>query len=65
MTTFSTHDEVREADGYKFSSATMALVLGDHAGTHVDAPKHFDAKPGAASIIESMLETAAAAAPMR
>src|SRR6516162_5066323 len=36
ITAFSTHDEVREADGYKFSSATMSLALGDHAGTHVD-----------------------------
>ena len=42
---FATHDEVRVADGYGFSSATMALVLGDHAGTHVDAPKHFNADP--------------------
>jgi kynurenine formamidase len=50
ITTFGTHDEVREADGYKFSSATMSLALGDHAGTHVDAPCHFDARPGAASI---------------
>ena len=56
ITTFSTHDEVRDAEGYKFSSATMALVLGDHAGTHVDAPKHFDAKPGAASIDQMPLE---------
>jgi kynurenine formamidase len=56
ITTFSTHDEIRDAEGYKFSSATMALVLGDHAGTHVDAPKHFDAKPGAASIDQMPLE---------
>ena len=32
ITAFSTHEEVREADGYKFSSATMSLALGDHAG---------------------------------
>jgi len=38
---FATHEEVRVADGYGFSSATLALVLGDHAGTHVDAPRHF------------------------
>src|SRR5215470_11781882 len=56
ITTFSTHDEVREAEGYKFSSATMALVLGDHAGTHVDAPKHFNADPKAKSIDEMPLE---------
>ena len=57
VTPFGTHEEVREADGYKFSSATMALVMGDHAGTHVDAPKHFDADPEAKSIDEMPLET--------
>ena len=41
ITPYSTHDEVRVADGYEFSSATMALALGDHAGTHVDAPSHY------------------------
>src|SRR4051812_27468627 len=56
VTAFATHDEVRVADGYGFSSATMALVMGDHAGTHVDAPKHFNADPNAKSIDEVPLE---------
>ena len=56
VTAFATHDEVRVADGYGFSSATMALVMGDHAGTHVDAPKHFNADPKAKSIDEVPLE---------
>ena len=56
ITPFATHDEVREADGYGFSSATMALVMGDHAGTHVDAPKHFNAEPSATSIDQVPLE---------
>jgi kynurenine formamidase len=56
VTPFGTHDEVRVADGYQFSSATMALVIGDHAGTHVDAPLHFDARPGAATIDQIPLE---------
>ena len=56
ITTFSTHDEVRTADGYRFSSATMAMVLGDHAGTHVDAPKHFNADPKALPIDQVPLE---------
>ncbi|MBI36335.1 MAG: hypothetical protein CL568_01970 [Alphaproteobacteria bacterium] len=56
VTEFSNHDEVREADGYKFSSATLNLSLGDHAGTHVDAPCHFDASPDALSIDETPLE---------
>lgn len=53
---FSTHDEVREVDGYKFSAATLFLAMGDHAGTHVDAPCHFDARPGAKSIDQMPLE---------
>jgi kynurenine formamidase len=57
ITPYSTHDEVRVADGYEFSAATMALALGDHAGTHVDAPCHFDARKGARSIDEMPLET--------
>src|SRR6202521_1113671 len=56
VTPYSTHDEIREADGYEFSAATMALAMGDHAGTHVDAPCHFDARPGAGSIDEIPLE---------
>jgi kynurenine formamidase len=56
VTKFGTHDEVREADGYKFSSATMAIVMGDHAGTHVDAPCHFNADPSAPSIDQMPLE---------
>jgi kynurenine formamidase len=57
ITPYSTHDEVRVVDGYEFSSATMALALGDHAGTHVDAPCHFDARTEARSIDEMPLET--------
>ena len=57
VTEFSTHDEIREADGYEFSSATLSLALGDHAGTHVDAPCHFDASPDALSIDQIPLET--------
>jgi len=56
ITPFGTHQEIREADGYKFSSATLSLAMGDHAGTHVDAPVHFDARPGARSIDEIPLE---------
>ena len=53
---FTTHDEKRVADGYTFSSAVTSLNMGDHSGTHVDAPKHFDEKPGAKSIDEMPLE---------
>src|SRR3974377_1763046 len=54
---YSTHEEIREADGYTFSAATLALAMGDHAGTHVDAPCHFDARAGAKSIDEIPLES--------
>ncbi len=57
VTTYATHDEVREADGYPFTNATMALAMGDHAGTHVDAPVHFDASPDALSVEQMSLET--------
>ena len=53
---FATHDEVRVSDGYGFSSATMALVIGDHAGPHVDAPKHYNADPNATLFEEGPLE---------
>ncbi len=53
---FSTHDEKRVADGYEFSAATMVLHTGDHGGTHVDAPVHFDERPGARSIEQMPLE---------
>jgi len=56
VTPYSTHEEVREADGYRFSAATVALAMGDHAGTHVDAPCHFDARLGAKSIDQVPLE---------
>jgi kynurenine formamidase len=54
---FGTQDDVRTAEGYAFSSATMALVLGDHAGTHVDAPCHFNADPEAMTIDMMPLDT--------
>jgi kynurenine formamidase len=54
---FTTHDEKFVADGYEFSSTHMVLHMGDHAGTHVDAPVHFDERPGALSIDQVPLET--------
>ena len=56
VTPVSTHAEIRRVDGYAFSSATLALAMGDHAGTHVDAPVHFDARPEAKGIDEMPLE---------
>jgi kynurenine formamidase len=53
---FTGHDEKHVADGYEFSSPVMSLNMGDHSGTHVDAPVHFDERPGAKSIAELPLE---------
>ena len=56
ISTYATHDELREAEGYEFTNATMSLAMGDHAGTHVDAPVHFDASPEALSVDQMPLE---------
>ena len=37
-------------------SASYALSMSDHAGTHVDVPKHFDPSPGALSIDKMPIE---------
>lgn len=54
---YSAHDDVREDEGVTFSTATLFLALGDHAGTHVDAPAHFDSRPDAKTIDQIPLET--------
>jgi len=56
MTVWSDHSEKKVAGNTAFSSKAMSLALSDHAGTHVDAPVHFDPRPGAASIDEVPLE---------
>lgn len=53
---FTGHDEKRVEDGYGFSSKVLSLNMGDHSGTHVDAPVHFDERPGAKSIADMPLE---------
>src|ERR1700722_8765603 len=56
LSSFTTREEKRIADGYSFSSAVFSLNMGDHSGAHVDAPVHFDETPGAKSIDEIPLE---------
>jgi kynurenine formamidase len=53
---FTTHAEKRVADGYTFSTAVTSLNMGDHSGTHVDAPFHFDERPGAKTIDQLPLD---------
>ena len=56
ITVWNDHDEKKEADGVQFSSKAMSLAISDHAGTHIDAPCHFNDAPDAASIDEIPLE---------
>ena len=56
IATWYDHDEVKRAGDTLFSSKALAISLSDHAGTHVDAPVHFDARPGAATIDQMPLE---------
>lgn len=50
------HTEKKFAGSTVFTSKALSIAFSDHAGTHVDAPVHFDPRPGAASIDEVPLE---------
>ncbi len=50
------HSEKKVAGNTVFTSKALSIALSDHAGTHVDAPVHFDPRPGALSIDEVPLE---------
>ena len=56
MTAWNDHSEKQHAGNTTFSSKAMSIAMSDHAGTHVDAPVHFDPRPGALSIDEVPLE---------
>src|SRR3546814_20608326 len=45
-----------EADVVLFSVASKFMSFGEHTGSHVDAPCHFDADPGARSVDQLPLE---------
>ena len=50
MTVWNDHSEKKVAGDTVFTSKALSIALSDHAGTHVDAPVHFDPRPGALSI---------------
>ncbi|HEY1781687.1 MAG TPA: cyclase family protein [Roseiarcus sp.] len=56
MTIWDDHDKKVRAGDTVFSSKAFSISLSDHAGTHVDAPVHFDPRPGAKTIDEMPLE---------
>lgn len=57
MTVWNDHSEKKVAGNTTFTSKALSLAMSDHAGTHVDAPVHFDPRPGALSIDQVPLET--------
>lgn len=50
------HREIKRAGDTQFTSKALYLSMSDHAGTHVDAPAHFNPAPGALSIDQVPLE---------
>jgi kynurenine formamidase len=56
MTVWNDHSEEKRAGNTTFTSKAMYLSMSDHAGSHVDAPVHFDPRPGAQSVDEMPLE---------
>ena len=56
VTEYGTHADIRRDGDVTFSSRTMVLTMGDHSGTHVDAPSHFDARTGALTVDQIPLE---------
>ena len=56
VTVWGDHSEIKRAGSTRFTSKALYLSLSDHAGTHVDAPSHFNPDPKAASIDEVPLE---------
>lgn len=56
VATWYDHDEKKRAGNTEFSSKALSISFSDHAGTHVDAPVHFDSRPDAASIDQMPLE---------
>ena len=56
MTVWNDHAEQVTAGATSFSSKALSISLSDHAGTHVDAPVHFDPSPEALSIDQMPLD---------
>jgi len=56
VTVWGDHSEKKVAGNTSFTSKALSIAPSDHAGTHVDAPVHFDPRPGALSIDQVPLE---------
>ncbi|HUS97319.1 MAG TPA: cyclase family protein [Hyphomicrobiaceae bacterium] len=55
-TVWNDHTELKKAGKTTFTSKALYLSMSDHAGTHVDAPCHFNPDPSALSIDQIPLE---------
>jgi kynurenine formamidase len=55
-TVWNDHSEIKRAGNTEFSSKALYVSMSDHAGTHVDAPCHFNPAADAASIDQVPLE---------
>ncbi len=55
ITPWDTHQPMK-AGNTVLRSKSFSVSFSDHAGTHVDAPVHFDSRPGALSIDQVPLE---------
>ncbi len=42
LTEWNDHSEKKVAGHTVFTSKALSIAVSDHAGTHVDAPVHFD-----------------------
>ena len=51
-----THEETKPLYTTDYSFTNRLLTFGDHTSTHVDAPLHFDGRPGAMDISEVPLD---------
>ncbi|MCA3414034.1 MAG: cyclase family protein [Roseomonas sp.] len=56
VTVWGDHSEKKVAGNTVFSSKALYFSMSDHAGTHVDAPAHFDPRPDALSVEQMPLE---------
>jgi len=50
------HSEIKRAGTTEFTSKALYISMSDHAGSHVDAPCHFNPDPNAPSIDQVPLE---------
>lgn len=56
MGRWNSHEEKKYVDELVFSTESLFFSMGDHSGTHVDAPRHFSDTPNALTVDQMPLE---------